>query len=167
MRASKPTFVLALLVAGISTALASAKEEKVSLDKVPAKVVAAEKAKWPKAQILQIEREEEHGKTLFEFGLKDGTRKLDVSFFADGALAAVEETIVDKDVPAPVKSALEKKHPKANVLVIEKVVEGEGKSAKTFYEYKIKTADGGLELKFDSAGKLVGEEQKKGDEINE
>jgi hypothetical protein len=166
MRVRAQTLAI-VLSAGLTATSAIAHEEKITLDKVPDIVAKAEKAKWPKAEILQIEREQENGKTLFEFGLKDGSRKLDVSFYADGALAAVEETISDKGVPAQVKGALEKKHPKAKVLLIEKVVEGEGKSAKTFYEYKIKTADGGLELKFDAAGKLVSEETKKGDEINE
>ncbi len=167
MRIHDPIVALALLLAGSLVTGALAKEEKVPLDQVPAEVTKAEKAKWPKAEILGIEREEEEGKTIFEFALKEGARKWDASFDSEGAVIAVEETIAVKDVPQPVKVALAKKHPKANVLLVEKVVEGQGKSAKTFFEYKVKTSDGGLELKFDSDGKLVGEEVKKGDEINE
>jgi hypothetical protein len=166
MRTSAP-FIATIVLAGIAANSATAKEEKITLDKVPANVAKAERAKWPTAQILQIEREDENGKTLFEFGLKDGSRKLDVSYFADGTLAAVEETISEKDVPAQVRAALAKGHPQAPVLLVEKVVEGEGRAARTFYEYKIKTPDGGLELKFDAAGKLVSQEKKKGNEINE
>jgi hypothetical protein len=158
---------MALGLAGLVPLVAEGKEEKIALDKVPAPVVKAEKAKWPQAQIVGIEREEEDGKTTFEFGLKQGQRKWDASFDPQGAIVAVEETIADKDVPAPVKKGLDKKYPKANVLLIEKVTEGEGKTAKVFYEYKIKTKDGGVEVKLDPAGKVVLEEQKKGDEINE
>ncbi len=161
MRSKNRTVLAVFMLVGLSALSAVAKEEKVTLDKVPAKVVQAQKAKWPKAEILQIEQEEEKGKTLFEFGLKDGTRKLDVTFSADGALVAVEETIAEKDVPAAVKKALAEKHPKAEVTLVEKVTEGDGPSAKNFYEYKIKTQDKAWEVKFDPAGKLVSEEEKK------
>jgi hypothetical protein len=167
MRFYNRTAASTLALAALWALPAAAKEEKVSLDKVPAVVVKAEKAKWPKAEIVGIEREEENGKTIFEFGLKDGTRKLDVSFSSDGALVAVEETIAAGDVPATVRGALEKKHPQPTVVLVERVTEGEGKSAKIFYEYKIKTNQGGLELKFDLAGKLVSEEQKKAEDLNE
>ena len=167
MRLHHRTIVATLVLGGLWALSAVAKEEKVTLDQVPGKVAKAEKAKWPKAEILGIEREEEDGKTMFEFGLKEGSRKWDASFSTEGALIAVEETIAANVVPAAVKKALDKRHPEANVLLIEKVTEGEGGSAKTFYEYKIKTVDGGLELKFDPDGKLLGEEVKKGDEINE
>ena len=154
-RAIAATIVLAGMCAS-----ALATEEKLTLDKVPAKVVAAEKAKWPKAQIVGIAREEDNGKTIFEFELKEGSRKWDASFGADGALLLVEETIAEKDVPAAVKKALDAKHPKATVTLVEKVTEGDGPSAKIFYEYQIKTADKAFEVKFDPAGKLVSEEEK-------
>lgn len=142
-------------------------ETKITIKEVPANVAKAEKSKWPKAEILGVEREEEDGKTIFEFGLKEGTRKWDVSFDSDGGLVAVEETIADKEVPAPVKKAVADKYAQGKVVLIEKVTEGEGKLAKVFYEYKIKTAEGGVEVKLDPAGKLLGEEQKKGEDLNE
>jgi uncharacterized membrane protein YkoI len=155
------TSAVAAVTVLLGLSLAAAKEEKITLDKVPTKVAQAEKAKWPKAEIVLIEQEEDNGKTIYEFGLKEGTRKWDASFGADGALVAVEETIAEKDVPAAVKKALEQKHPKATVTLVEKVTEGDGPSAKIFYEYKIKTQDKAWEVKFDPAGKLVSEEEKK------
>ncbi|MEX0677685.1 MAG: PepSY-like domain-containing protein [Pirellulales bacterium] len=159
--------VIVLAVAGIGPLSAAGKEEKVSLEAVPAAVAKAEKAKWPKAQILGIEREEEDGNTIFEFGLKEGTRKWDASFNPTGGLVAVEETIAETDVPGTVKKVVAKKYAQAKVVLIEKVTEGEGESAKVFYEYKLKTGDDGLEVKLDPAGKVLGEEQKKGEDLNE
>jgi Putative beta-lactamase-inhibitor-like, PepSY-like len=149
------------------TRCAGAAETKIDLKDVPDAVAKAEKAKWPKAQILGIEREEEKGKTIFEFGLKQGPRKWDASYDSDGGLMALEETIAERQVPRPVKRAVAKKYAQGKVVLIEKVTEGEGKSAKVFYEYKIKTGDGGVEAKFDPSGKLLGEEQKKAKDLNE
>jgi Putative beta-lactamase-inhibitor-like, PepSY-like len=169
MRRPKRVSRLAWLFAGgllVVPTAARAAETKITLKDVPPAVAKAEKDKWPKAQIHGIEREEEDNKTIFEFGLTEGTRKWDASFSDAGALIAVEETIVEKEVPAAVKKGLEKKYPGAKIVLIEKVTEGE-KSPKTFYEYKIKTATGGVEVKLDSKGAILTEEQKKAEELNE
>lgn len=153
---------LACTLFALASAVQAA-ETKVTLKEVPGPVAKAEKAKWPNARIRGIEREEEDNKTIFEFGLSEGTRKWDASFSAAGELIAVEETIAEKDVPAPVKQGLAKKYPRAKVVLVEKVLEGEGKSPKTFYEYKIKTREGGFEVKLDPSGKILAEEAKRGD----
>ena len=76
----------AVAVVGLLALAAStwAQEEKVPLDKVPAKVKDAVKAKYPKAEILVAVKEVEDGKTFYEFELKEGNKTFEAKFDADG-----------------------------------------------------------------------------------
>jgi len=50
------------------------------LDKAPKVVRDAVKAKYPKAQIVAAEKGDQDGKAVYEFDLKDGEKKWEVSF---------------------------------------------------------------------------------------
>ncbi len=50
------------------------------MDKVPKVVRDAVKAKYPKAQIVAAEKGDQDGKAVYEFDLKDGEKKWEVSF---------------------------------------------------------------------------------------
>jgi uncharacterized membrane protein YkoI len=139
-------------------AVAGADEEKIPLDKVPARVLEAVKAKYPKAEILGAEKEEENGKTIYEFGLKQGDKKWEASFTSDAKLVELEELIKEGDVPTTVKAAAAKKYPNAKASSIEKVTKYEGDAAKVFYEFVVETDKGKKEVVFDAAGKFVEEE---------
>jgi len=138
-----------------------AAEKKITLDKVPANVLKAAKAKYPKAELVSAEQEDENGKTVFEFKLKEGEKKWEATFAADGKLVGIEEVIKESDLPAKVKTALQKKYSDAEVLRCEKETTGEGDSAKVVYEILIKTAKGKREVEFAPDGKVVGQEAKK------
>ena len=50
------------------------------MDKAPKVVRDAVKAKYPKAQIVAAEKGDQDGKAVYEFDLKDGEKKWEVSF---------------------------------------------------------------------------------------
>src|SRR3954451_15547806 len=85
----------ALAVFGLSALVIAARadEEKVPLDKVPAKIMKAVKDKFPRAEIKQAEKEVEEGKTIYEIGLKDGGQNVDVSLKEDGTIVEIEKEV--------------------------------------------------------------------------
>jgi hypothetical protein len=127
---------------------------RVPLDKVPAPAVKAVKARFPKATIRFADKE---GKDRFEFALKEGGRQFDVGVTAAGKLTHVKEEVAAKDVPEAVKAALKKKFPGAGIVEAEKVVTGEGASAKTVYELVIKAGKETHSVALDPKGKFLGD----------
>jgi uncharacterized membrane protein YkoI len=147
---------LLVLAGGVRAA-----EEKTPLDKVPAKVLAAAKAKYPKAEIVSAEKEDENGKIVYEFKLTEGDKKWEATFTAGAKFVGIEEVIKESDLPAKVKEALRKKYPDAKIARVEKETTGEGEAAKVIYEILITTAKGKREVEFAPTGKIVAEEEKK------
>src|SRR5262245_17095729 len=94
---------LALVVAAPLRAVrAEGDEEQCPLDKLPAKVTAAVKAKWPKGEMLSATKETEKGKTLYEVKVKDGESKIEAVLTEDGVFTEIEATIPVKDLPKAV-----------------------------------------------------------------
>jgi hypothetical protein len=127
---------------------------RVPLEKVPAPAVKAIKDRFAKATIQSVDKE---GKDRFEFALKEGDRTFDVGVTAEGKFLHVKEEVPAKDLPAAVKSAVEKKFPGAEITEAEKVVTGEGDSAKTVYELVVKKGKETQSVAFDSKGRFVGD----------
>lgn len=142
---------------GIAARNGTADDVEVKV-KIPAKIKAAIKAKWPKAEIEEITVEEEDGKIVFEFELEEEDGKTErewtATFSADGKLLETEEEIKLADVPKVVLEALQKKYPLVKKPAVEKITEGEGDSAKVFYELEFS-----MEVKIDATGKIVEEEE--------
>jgi uncharacterized membrane protein YkoI len=134
-----------------------ADEEKIPLDKVPAKVKEAIKAKFPAAELVSAEKEKEDGKTVFEVVIKNAGQKIEVIVDETGKIVAIEKVIAVKDLPKPVVEALEKKYPKATIKKVEEVLKGD----KTTYELRIESGGKTLEVTFDSTGKFLEEEVQK------
>jgi len=154
--------LLSVAVFGLlGLATVRAEDEKIPLDKVPKAVLAAVKAKYPKAQIVAAEKGDQDGKAVYEFDLKDGEKKWEVSFTPEGKFVSSEEAIKESDLPAKVQVAFKKKHGDAKVVGIEKETTGEGAEAKVIYEIVIETPKGKLEVQFDPEGKFLSEEAKK------
>lgn len=126
--------------------------------KIPARILEAIKAKWPRAEIEALEVEEEDGKVIFEFELEeeDGKteREWSATFTADGKLLETEEEVKFADVPKPVAEALQKKYPAVKLPEVERVTEGDGAGAKVYYELKF-----AMEFKIDDAGKVLEEKE--------
>jgi len=144
-----------VFVSGVS---AEEKEEKIPLDKLPAKVKEALKAKYPEGKLLSAEKEEENKKIQFEVVVEDKGAKLEVVLKEDGTIVAVEKAITIKDLPKEVTDALEAKYPKATYKVVEEITKGE----KISYEVLLVTAETKtFEVVLDPKGKILETEEKK------
>jgi hypothetical protein len=107
----RKTFLVSCLL-GVSLLPASpqgaqAKEQRVTMDSLPAAVrkTATEQSKG--ATMRGISTETEHGKTLYEVELTVNGHTRDVLIAADGSVSEVEEEIAVASLPAPVKVTLE------------------------------------------------------------
>ena len=127
---------------------------KVPLAEVPKPAVATVKERFPKAEIRFVDKETNGN---YEFALKEGDRKFDVGVTAAGKLLNVKEEIGEDKLPKAVKEGLLKKYPGAKIVEIEKVISGDGKDAKTTFEFAIKTDKGSLGVVFDPTGKFLGD----------
>jgi hypothetical protein len=137
--------------------MVQAGEEKVALDKLPEAVVKAIKAKYPKAEMVSAEKEDEDGKKTFEVEIKTEGQALEVALTHEGKIIQVEKVIDAKDLPKVVAEAVEAKYPKATIKKVEEVSK-EDKVAS--YEVALVTADKKkLEAEFDVTGKFIEEEK--------
>jgi hypothetical protein len=149
----------AVLVLGLG---AQADDEgKITLDKVPANVKAALKAKYPKAEIVEAEKGDVDGTKVFEFKLKEGARAWEVAFTPDGKFHSSEEAVNEADLPAQVKEAFRKKYGDVKVLEMEKETTGEGVKAKVVFEIIFEKGKDKIEAQFDPEGKFLAEEKVK------
>lgn len=140
-------------------------EENVPLDKLPAAIKAAVKARFPDAELVSASKEAVEGKTVFEVSIKNKGQKGDVTFTSDGAITEIELTIERKDVPKPVVATLDAKYPKATLAILEQVFKvKDGKENLEYYEFLLTTADKKkLEVCIAPDGKFVKEEDKSKD----
>ncbi|HEV8323911.1 MAG TPA: PepSY-like domain-containing protein [Myxococcota bacterium] len=140
---------------------ARAAEKKVALDAVPAAVLDAVKARFKDAALLAAEEETEGGKRLYEVRLKTKEgQTVEVSATPEGALVTIEKTIDVKDLPAPARTAVEGKYPKATLKRVEEVTKvTKGVEALAHYEVLLVTAEKKkLEVLVTPAGELLPDE---------
>jgi uncharacterized membrane protein YkoI len=81
----------------------------------------------------------------------------EVLYSADGTLLQKEEEIEGETLPAPVKDAIRKAYPKAEIKEVEKVMKPD--DTLTGYEVEIVTAGKEVELELDTQGKILREEK--------
>jgi uncharacterized membrane protein YkoI len=146
----------AALSAGVSTIAitaqdAGSKEQKVTLEQLPAAVQTAVKEQSKGATVKGFAIENENGKRLYEAELTVNGHAKDISFDARGAIVSVEEeTTLDK-IPAPARAALEKAAGQGKIVIVEVVTEG----GKTSYEAQINTGKKTSEVAVDASGRSV------------
>ena len=147
------------LLAGLALAAPIlADEEKVPLDKLPAKVTAAVKEKFKDGELVSALKEVADGKTLFEVQLKHKGHAVDVTVTEDGTITVIEKEITAKDLPKAVAAAVEEKFPKATWKKVEEITKGE----KITFEVLLTTADKKeFEVVLDPSGKIIETEEKK------
>lgn len=117
------------------------KPQKIAPDKLPEKVSAAIKARFPGAQITSAEKETENGKVVYDIELKHQGRKYEMDIQEDGTVIEIEKEVAAKDVPAVTK-AVTAKFPGATIKDIMEVNKVEGKKETPIhYEVTITTAD--------------------------
>jgi roadblock/LC7 domain-containing protein len=146
----------------LGLAMAATADEKVPLDKVPAKVLEAAKAKFPKATLVSASKEDEDGKIQYELVFKEGEKKFDGIFSPDGKLVALEEVIKEEEVPAAAKEGFKKKYgTDVKLTGYEKITKGDGKDQKIEYEFQFTKGKDKFESVFSADGKFVSEEKVK------
>jgi uncharacterized membrane protein YkoI len=116
--------------------------EKIPLDKVPAKIMAAIKGRFPGAELTSVEKETEEGQVVYDIELKHEGRKYEMDIKADGTIIEIEKEVAAKDLPEAVTKALEAKYPKATITEIMEVNKVMGKTeTPDHYEVLLVTAD--------------------------
>lgn len=150
---------------GLAVGFGVMADEKIDIDKLPAKVKDTIKAKFKDAEAVSAEKETEDGKTVYEIQLKEKDAKFEAKIAEDGTLIEVEKPVAIKDLPKEITDAIEAKFPKAELKTAELSTKGD----KTAYEVVITTADKKkVEVVLDPKGKIletedVKEEKKDGD----
>ena len=135
-------------------------EEKVALKDVPRVVLDTFQAKFPHAEIKQIEKELDADKeVVYEFGITNAGHNIDVSIEADGELASIETEIAATDIPAAVKKGLDAKYPNATIKKAETVSTFDDDKEKKTIEVIMTVGGKDLEVVLSLDGKIVKEEK--------
>jgi hypothetical protein len=141
---------LAVFGFGLTVAATRADEEKIPVDKVPAPVLKAFKAKFPGATINAAIKEEEGGKTVYEIESTLKGLGVDAVLKPDGEFVEIEEEIKTGDLPAAVAAAVKARHPKAEIKKAEKVLLG----GENFYEVLVEEGGKTVEVAVEKDGKI-------------
>ncbi|HET9298964.1 MAG TPA: PepSY domain-containing protein [Candidatus Polarisedimenticolaceae bacterium] len=151
---------LVCLVALLVPAAVAAREEKVRLDRVPQPVMDAVKARFPTAKPTEAAKEEEKGQLVYEVGLEDAGRHVDVTLSPTGEMLLIERTIPKGELPGAVTEALSRAYPGAGYRTVEEIVEVQaGHERLASYEVLLVPAGGGKrEVKVSPDGASVTEE---------
>ena len=119
--------------ATLAAGFAFAVEKPVKLSDLPPAVQKAIEAQTKGAEIKGISTETEKGKTLYEAETRLNGHGRDLLFDKTGTLVEVEEETALDAIPAPARSAIEKKSANGKVLKVETVTSG----SKVSYEAEI------------------------------
>jgi uncharacterized membrane protein YkoI len=159
-RVIQTTFVIATLGGSfcLSVRAAEDKEEKVSLDKIPASAAKAIKEAVGGEKIQGLSKEKDEGKTVYEVSFHKGGRAHDVTVDESGKVVSDEEVIPVEEAPKNIREAIEKEHPGGKIEKLERITEG----GKISYEVLISGKGKREEIKFDSKGGVVEREDKSG-----
>jgi uncharacterized membrane protein YkoI len=118
------------------------KEEKITPDKLPKKVMDAVKARFPAAEFTSITKETADGKVVYDIELKEKGRKYEMDIQEDGTVLEVEKEVAVKDLPEAVTKALKAKFPKATIKeVMEVNLVKDNKEKPDHYEVILETED--------------------------
>ncbi|MDH3292178.1 MAG: hypothetical protein OEO20_11080 [Gemmatimonadota bacterium] len=118
-------------------------KDTLDLDKIPQQVMDALRARFPRAEIRQWTREEEDDIVLYDIEFTQQGRKLEADIKEDGTIHNWEREIAADDLPASVRTAVEREYPESTleeVMAITAVTEGT--EALEGYEIVLETADG-------------------------
>ena len=141
------------------------REEKVSLGSVPQAVMDAVKARFADAHVKAAAKEKEEGKPVYEITLDQRGRNVDVTLTPEGTMLLIETTILQSDLPEPVRRALGRAYSGVTYRTVEEIVEVQGGQERlAWYEVLLVTARGDKkEVKVVPDGDVVIEEEDAGD----
>jgi uncharacterized membrane protein YkoI len=110
--------------ATLATGLAFAADKPAKLSDLPSAVQKAIQEQTKGAEIKGLSTETEKGKTLYEAETRLNGHGRDLLFDKTGALVEVEEETTLDAIPAPARSAIQKKAAGGKVLKVETVTSG-------------------------------------------
>jgi uncharacterized membrane protein YkoI len=135
---------------------ATAAEEKVNLDQLPAAAAKTLKEQAGEAKITNVSKEKENGHVVYEASFTKKGRAHDVTVDEKGKLVSDEEVVPVAEAPAAVRAAIEREFPGGKIQKFERIKEG----AKTSYEVLVSGKNKREEIKFDDQGKVLEREDK-------
>jgi len=152
---------LAAVVALAAPPVVLCDDELVPLDELPKALTKAIQRKFRNAELVEADKLKEDGQVLYGVTIKFKKQELDVIVTPEGKILRVEKDIEEDDIPKVVKTALQKKYPKATVKSAMEISKDD-KIAE--YEIEIVTKDDQrLDVTFDPKGKFIEEEKIDGD----
>lgn len=117
-------------------------KDKLDLDTIPKKVMAALKAKFPKAEIHNWTKMQDGNVVVYDIEFKQEGRKFEADIKEDGTIHNWEKDVAIKDLPDAVKKAVEKKYPKSTLRdIMEITAVKDGKEELEGYEIVLDAAD--------------------------
>jgi len=137
-RTSAVVIAALFALAVVARAADEDKAKKVKQSEVPAKVLETIKKHFPDAKTESIEKEEEDGKTIYDFEMKLGKVKWEADVAEDGTLIETEQQIEEKDTPPAVMGAVKQKFPRGSIKEVMAKTKGE---EKTVHEYEVVVRD--------------------------
>src|SRR4051794_18899490 len=139
------------------------KKDKLDLDKIPKKVMAALKAKFPKAEIHKWTKEKEGDAEVYDIEFKIGDRKYEADIKEDGTIVNWEKEIALKDLPRAVTAAIEKKYPRSKLKDAMEITDvKDKKETPGGYEVNLVTADKkDVEVTVTAEGKITEDSSEK------
>jgi|SRR5262249_13197370 len=140
-----------------------AQEELVPQDKIPKAVMDALLAKFPKAKIDKCTKAKEGNDIVYDIEFKQEGRKCEADIRENGTYINYEKAIEAKDLPKPVRDAIERRYPKATLKEVMEETEVKGKEEKlSAYEVVLVTADRKqVEVRLSPGGKILEDTAKK------
>jgi Putative beta-lactamase-inhibitor-like, PepSY-like len=132
-------------------------DEKVDIDKLPAKVAATLKARFPGAQITTVTKAIENGEVIYDIEMTRRGKKHEMDVKEDGVIVNFENQITVNALPAAVAAAVKARYPKCTIKEAMEVMVIKGhKDVVDEYEVLIETVEKKeLELTVSPDGKKI------------
>lgn len=143
--------IVILLLLALAPSREFAQEKKIQKKDVPAAVLTAFTASYPKATIKGTASEMEGGRICYEIESMDGSTPRDILYGADGTVLEIEEGIAVADLPAAVAKGAAKEFPRGKITRAEKTTHGDVIG----YELRIVTGKTAKEAAFGPNGEVV------------
>jgi hypothetical protein len=89
---------------------------------LPPVVLSAFRHAYPTAVIAHVQKEREHGRTVWEVESLDAGLGRDILYDPSGSVIELEEQILVAQLPAPVAAAVARTYPTASITKAEKVM---------------------------------------------
>src|SRR5260370_22582744 len=135
--------LLALLLITAGAQSGGTKEEKITADKLPKKVMDAVKSWFPEPKFTSLTKETTDGKVVYDLEFKYKDRKYEMDIKEDGTVLEIEKEVAVNDLPQAASNALKAKYAKSKIKEAMEVNLVSGKDLKLdHYEVILVMAEG-------------------------